>query len=292
MRTFIIFLFLFIRLFSQQDSIVKKFSTDLMRANILKGKPKEKIKKNEAYFKAIYYSSGELKSVEFVPAIWDKGRRKKSISTNKLKLFYQKWNPKTQELLNGITKKETKGRPFYQATLDEKGLVDNVDYFNKSGKILWTFIMLWDENGKSSQYDIKFYSERNLSELNKELFAPALSSIRTGWIARYKFNKEKKTQSVHVLDQYENLYYYYKFKYEKNQLQSSYFRSDSTIVGSHMIRFNKDKKPTKITYYNENKILKNAITYEYPKNKEVIISQLNNKGEVIERRIIKEEVIN
>ena len=59
-----------------------------------------------------------------------------------------------------------------------------------------------------------------------------------------------------------------------------------------MIRFNKDKKPTKITYYNENKILKNAITYEYPKNKEVIISQLNNKGEVIERRIIKEEVIN
>jgi len=66
--------------FGQTDSTVKIFSTDLMRTNILTGKPKESVKKNEAHFRAVYYPSGELKSVEFIPANWDKGRRKKGKS--------------------------------------------------------------------------------------------------------------------------------------------------------------------------------------------------------------------
>ena len=281
-----------IKLFSQADSIIKVFPTDLMRANILKGKPKDKVKENTAHFRAVYYTSGELKYIEFIPANWDKGRRKRFKSPNKLKLYYEKWNPKTQELLNGITKKEAIGKQHYIATLDEKGLVNNVDYFNKNGKVLWTFIMHWDENGKSSQYDIKFYYERNLFQLNKELFAPDLSSIRPGWIARYKFNPAGITQSVHVLDEFENLYYFYKFKSNKKVLQSRYFRSDSTLVGSHSVRFNENKRPIRITYFNQNQIMKNAITYEYPRKSETVISQLNSKGEIIERRILKEGEVN
>ena len=289
---FFILIFSSIKLFSQADSIIKIFPTDLMRANILKGKPKDKVKKNTAHFRAVYYTSGELKYIEFIPANWDKGRRKRFKSPDKLKLYYEKWNPKTQELLNGITKKEAIGKQHYIATLDEKGLVNNVDYFNKNGKVLWTFIMHWDENGKSSQYDIKFYYERNLFELNKELFAPDLSSIKPGWIARYKFNPAGITQSVHVLDEFENLYYFYKFKSNKKVLQSRYFRSDSTLVGSHSVRFNEDKRPIRITYFNQNQIMKNAITYEYPRKSETVISQLNSKGEIIERRILKEGKVN
>ena len=32
--------------------------------------------------------------------------------------------------------------------------------------------------------------------------------------------------------------------------------------------------------------MKNAISYEYPNDARIIISQINNKGKVIERRII------
>ncbi len=289
---FFILVFTSIKLFSQADSIIKFFPTDLMRANILKGKPKDEVKENTAHFRAVYYTSGELKYIEFIPANWDKGRRTRFKSTDKLKLYYKKWNPKTQELLNGITKKEAIGKQHYIATLDEKGLVNNVDYFNKNGDVLWTFIMHWDENGKSSQYDIKFYYERNLFQLNKELFAPDLSSIKPGWIARYKFNAAGITQSVHVLDEFENLYYFYKFKSNKKVLKSRYFRSDSTFVGSHSVRFNKDKRPIRITYFNQNQIMKNAVSYEYPKKAEIIISQFNSKGEIIERRIVKESELN
>ena len=57
-------------------------------------------------------------------------------------------------------------------------------------------------------------------------------------------------------------------------------------MGSHTVRFEENKKPVRITYFNENGIMKNAIAYEYPSDTEKIISQINNKGEVIERRII------
>ncbi len=272
--------------FSQPDSTVKIFSTDLMRTNILTGEPKESVKKNEAHFRAVYYPSGELKSVEFFPANWDKGRRKKVKSPNKLRLYYQKWNPKKQELLEGITKKSARGKSHYRATLDGKGLVQNVDYFNRYGKILWTYHMRWNDEGKSTEYDIEFYSKRNLSELNQELFAPDLSTIRPGWMARYQLNNQGVTQGVKVFDQYENLYYFYQFNYGENGLRSKYYRADSVLVGSHTVRFDSDKKPVRLTYYNENGIMKNAIAYEYPKDAEKIISQINNKGQVIERRII------
>ena len=272
--------------FSQPDSTVKIFSTDLMRTNILTGEPKESVKKNEAHFRAVYYPSGELKSVEFFPANWDKGRRKKVKSPNKLRLYYQKWNPKKQELLEGITKKSARGESHYRATLDGKGLVQDVDYFNRYGKILWTYHMRWNDEGKSTEYDIEFYSKRNLSELNQELFAPDLSTIRPGWMARYQLNNQGVTQGVKVFDQYENLYYFYQFNYGENGLRSKYYRADSVLVGSHTVRFDSDKKPVRFTYYNENGIMKNAIAYEYPKDAEKIISQINNKGQVIERRII------
>ncbi len=146
--------------------------------------------------------------------------------------------------------------------------------------------MRWNDEGKSTEYDIEFYSKRNLSELNQELFAPDLSTIRPGWMARYQLNNQGVTQGVKVFDQYENLYYFYQFNYGENGLRSKYYRADSVLVGSHTVRFDSDKKPVRLTYYNENGIMKNAIAYEYPKDAEKIISQMNNKGQVIERRII------
>ena len=279
-------------IFAQPDSIIKVFSTDLMRTNILTGNPKDSISKRDAHFRAVYYPSGELKRIEFVPANWDKGPRKKPRSTSKLKLYYQKWNPKKQELLEGITKKEARGIPHYRATLSEKGLVQNVDYFNRHNKVMWTFHMHWDDEGKSSKYDIEFYSSRNLSELNHEMFAPDLSAIRPGWKARYHYSQTGKTRSVHVMDAFENLYYYYKFQYGENGLRSKYFRADSTLVGSHTVRFDPNNNPLRITYYNENGMMKNAIGYEYHDDAKMVISQYNNKGKIIERRNIAKKEMN
>ena len=83
-----------------------------------------------------------------------------------------------------------------------------------------------------------------------------------------------------------NLYYFYQFNYSNRKLQSQYFTSDSTLIGSHTVKFNGKRKPLRITYYNDNGIMKNAIEYEYPKDAKVIISRLNSKNQVIQRTLI------
>ena len=93
--------------------------------------------------------------------------------------------------------------------------------FDKNYIKQWSFHMNWDDYDRSNKYDIEFYSNRNLYELNKELFAPDLSTIRTGWKARYEINSDGKPESVKVLDALGNLFYYYEFTYTKKWLKSS-----------------------------------------------------------------------
>ena len=84
-------------LFAQSDSLTKYFSTTIMRTNVLKGKPEKTVDQNEAHFKAIYYPSGELKSVEFLPANWDKKKRKKTRKKKRTKKKARKRRRRTRK---------------------------------------------------------------------------------------------------------------------------------------------------------------------------------------------------
>ena len=286
LKSFFFLILTFQVLSAQPDSLVKYFSTNIMRTNVLRGKPEKSVDDKEAHFKAIYYPSGELKTIEFIPANWDKNKKNKSRSTGRVKLYYLKWNPKTQELLEGLTRKEARAWPHYRATVDDDGLVQEVDYISKSGKLQWTFVMKWDDYGKSKEYDIEFHSKKDLSRLNKELFAPDMSMVRPGWICRYKIEENGTPRSVEIMDQLENLYYFYEFEYNKKMLNSKYFSSDSTLIGSHTVKFNSKSQPLRIAYYNKNGVMKNAIEYEYPKDAKIIISQLNANNKVVQRTLI------
>ena len=166
MSGYIPILFFFVQIaVAQPDSLVKYFSTNIMRTNVLKGKPEKSVDKKEAHFKAVYYPSGELKSIEFLPANWDKKKRKKTKSPGRVTLYYLKWNPKTQELLEGLTRREARAWPHYKAIVDDQGLVREVDYVSRNGKTQWTFYMKWDDYGKSKEYDIEFHSKKDLSQL-------------------------------------------------------------------------------------------------------------------------------
>ena len=286
MKTAICFFASFYTLFAQNDSLVKYYSTEMIRSNIIKGRPEIEVDVNEAHFKAVYYPSGRLKSIEYIPANMSKNRKNKITKDKLLKLYYLKWDPKRQELSEGITKNSSKGIAHYQALLTNEGIISTVDYFDKNNIKLWSFQMNWDDYDRSNKYDIEFYSNRNLYELNKELFAPDLSTIRTGWKARYEVNSDGKPEKVKVMDALGNLFYYYEFTYTKKWLKSKYYKQDSTFVGSHTTRFAKGKKIAKITYYDENGEMKKAISYEYPNKNTMIVSSINSKGKIIEKRLI------
>ena len=286
MKTAICFFATFYTLFAQNDSLVKYYSTEIIRSNIIKGRPEIEVDVNEAHFKAVYYPSGRLKSIEYIPANFAKNQKNKTTKDKLLKLYYLKWDPKKQELSGGISKNNSKGVAHYQALLTNEGIISTVDYFDKNNIKQWSFQMNWDDYDRSNKYDIEFYSNRNLYELNKELFAPDLSTIRTGWKARYEINSDGKPERVKVMDALGNLFYFYEFAYTKKWLKSKYYRQDSTLVGSHITRFAKGKKIAKITYYDENDEMKKAISYEYPNKNTMIVSSINSKGKIVEKRLI------
>ncbi len=286
MKPAISFFASFCALFAQNDSLVKYYSTEIIRSNIIKGRPEIEVDINEAHFKAIYHPSGRLKSIEYIPANLAKDRKYKTNREKLTRLYYLRWDPRKQELSEGITKNNSKGVAHYQALLTINGTISTVDYFDKNNIKQWSFHMNWDDYDRSNKYDIEFYSNRNLYELNKELFAPDLSTIRTGWKARYEINSDGKPERVKVLDALGNLFYYYEFTYTKKWLKSKYYKQDSTFVGSHTTRFAKGKRIAKITYYDENDEMKKAISYEYPNKKTMLVSSINSKGKIIEKRLI------
>ena len=286
MKTAICFFTSICGLIAQNDSLVKYYSTEMIRSNIINGRPEIKVDANEAHFKVVYHPSGRLKSIEYIPANLAKNQKNKTTKDKLLKLYYLKWDPKKQELSEGISKNNSKGVAHYQALLTNEGIISTVDYFDKNNIKLWSFQMNWDDYDRSNKYDIEFYSNRNLYELNKELFAPDLSTIRAGWKARYEINSDGKPEKVKVMDALGNLFYFYEFTYTKKWLKSKYYKKDSTFVGSHTTRFAKGKKIAKITYYDENDEMKKAISYEYPNKNTMIVSSINSKGKIIEKRLI------
>ena len=70
MKTAISFFASFCALFAQNDSLVKYYSTEIIRSNIIKGRPEIEVDINEAHFKAIYHPSGRLKVLNLSLLIW------------------------------------------------------------------------------------------------------------------------------------------------------------------------------------------------------------------------------
>ena len=88
------FCFVLYTLFAQNDSLVKYYSTEIIRSNIIKGRPEIEVDDNEAHFKAIYHPSGRLKSIEFIPANLAKDRKYKTNKEKLTRLYYLRWDPK------------------------------------------------------------------------------------------------------------------------------------------------------------------------------------------------------
>ncbi len=96
-----------------------------------------------------------------------------------------------------------------------------------------------------------------------------------------------KPAQVQVFDAHGDLVYYYTIEYSAGMALSRYYRADSLFVGSHRVDYEAGHKVSKITYFNRYGITERAVAYEYLQGSEdMIVSQINSRGQVIERRRI------
>lgn len=269
----------------ENSNYVKIYPTDLSRGDILAGKTVKSMNRSKAYFKAVYSSAGKLIFVEYVSALKDRTFKKKEIAAKQKIKLYGNWNPGKRELGGLLTKKQARRRNHYRAVFDPPGQIKYVDYIKRGGKRLWTYYPLESENRKIPGYELKLNIGRPLTEFDQFLFSPKLSEARAGWRIRIILNEVLKPSRVQVIDNHGDTVYYYIIEYKTGLALSSYFRADSLFVGSHRIDYESGHKVSKITYFNSHGNMERAVAYEYlQESDEMIISRINSRGQVTERR--------
>ncbi len=276
-------------------TVVKYFPTELIRSAILDEAVNPEELQGQAYFKAVYTPQGKLLKVEYVPAPSIPKAKVSDSRGSSLTLYYRCWNPQRRELSEGLTKKDLPGKSYYQAQFDRKGRIKNVVYYNANGRRVWTYHLIWDKSGSRSAYTVEFHVRKPLTTLNAYLFAPDVSEMHPGWMAKFKGEYRGIPRTVEVYDPLGNLYYFYRFKYRleretptvEESITSVYYRADSTVVGSHKLTFSKDLRMKRTDYFTPTGTLRLSKQYTYSrKGKGTLMTVTDARGELLEKRFI------
>lgn len=276
----------------QNDSTtVKYFHTKQLRSHILRNEADEKEVRKKPHFKALYDRKGNILNIEYVPASWDKPGRKKSANPKTLKLYYKSWKPRRMELGEGLTRTEARGRKHYEAALAPDGKVLSVTEIHPSGRRKWTYHL----KPESKDYAVEFHSNGSILALDDVLFTDAVSEVRRGWKAIYKTRKDGRPKQVHLEDRLGQRVYFYTFTFSASRdtafpgmmIQSEYFKDDNSKVGHHEMIFDKKRRLIKVDYFDRKENLIQSFIYEYRDDlKEKAIITINEKGEMVERKIV------
>jgi hypothetical protein len=238
----------------------------------------------------LYDRNGNLLNIEYVSAPWDKPGRKKSAKSKTLKLYYKSWNPRRTELGDGLTRKEARGRKYFEAALNPDGKVVSVTEIHPSGRRKWTYHL----KPESKDYVVEFHSNGSILALDNVLFTDAVSEVKRGWKAIYKTRKDGRPKQVHIEDRLGQRVYFYIFTFSASRdtafpgmvIQSEYFKDDKSKVGHHEMIFDKKRRLTKLDFFDRKDKLIQSFIHEYrDEMKEKVISTINEKGEMLERKI-------
>ena len=142
---------------------------------------------------------------------------------------------------------------------------------------------------------MEFHTRGPIARLDPRLYSHQLSEVRPGWKARFASRRDGRPKEVNVEDNIGVQYYTYKFTYASQVdsnlvmevIESSYFRSDSTFEGRHLVFMEEGEWLRMIQYYNQRN--SSIYTLEYihdPNMEETVEIRLDSTGREIDRKII------
>lgn len=288
---------------AEPEETVKYFKTRLKRTDILRDEIDADQASRVNHFRAVYDHRGELLRVEFVPSgdHQKKRVRKRDLFPRPQPPFryFRSWNPHAKTLENEIPEQKVGGRPFYRASYLDSLHARTVDYFVRRNRRLWTYYLEWNREKTEADLSIVFATHRPLTVLDPHLFHPAASEMRPGWIAHFKHNRLGRPLNLTVRDDVGNVYYFYRFEHAYETVGdtlnpithritvSRYFRSDSTLIGSHRLVFSETDNLLKKEFFDARGNLTESIEYEYdPRFEEVSVVIRDPHGNILHRQVI------
>lgn len=282
---------------------IKYFKTGLSRRDLLETEIDAEEASTSNHFKAVYDHQGQLIRIEFIP---NADRMKKRIKKRELFpkpqppfRYFESWNPHIKRLGKEMLEQKIGDRPFYRASYLDSTHIKSVEYFRRRNRLLWIYYITWDTKKTDSKLSIVFSTRQPLTSLDPHLFHPTASEMKPGWIADFRHNRLNRPLEVTVHDAIGNIYYFYRFIHRFETVgdslnpvtyrisTSEYYRSDTTLIGSHRLIFSETNNLTKKEFFDSLGKLTETIEYIYnPELQEISVLIRDPKGNILHRQVM------
>ena len=135
-----------------------------------------------------------------------------------------------------------------------------------------------------------------ITRIDSLLFSHKLSEVKSGWMAKVKSTNDGRPSRVDIFDDKDILYYFYRFYYHQRidselsmeTIRSSYFRSNSSLVGRHLLFMENGEWLREIHYKDSQDQLIQTVRFDtYLDQEETIKTIFDGTGREIESRIMQ-----
>ncbi|GIT31922.1 MAG: hypothetical protein Ct9H300mP2_0010 [Candidatus Neomarinimicrobiota bacterium] len=107
---------------------------------------------------------------------------------------------------------------------------------------------IWNRSGPVLSIVFPFHPDGMITRVDSLLFSHKLSEIKSGWKGKVKSLRMVVQPKIDIFDEKGIRYYFYRFHYNQRAdsilsmetIRSSYFRSDSSLVGRHLLYMEKE----------------------------------------------------
>ena len=211
-------------------------------------------------------------------------------------VYYGYWNPYRRKLELQNNRDFFIASSYFVAKKNKNGKLKTVTKYNQKNEKVDSWHLVWNRRGSRSEYKVKFHQKGDITRLDSLLFSHKLSEIKPGWHAEVKSKKDGRPSRYDIFDENGIRLYFYRFHYAQRSdsilsmetIQSSYFRSDSTLVGRHILFMEDGEWLREIHFKNAKNELEGVTKFEVSLSKEeTVITRLNEDGEKIGSRIIQ-----
>ena len=211
-------------------------------------------------------------------------------------LYYAYWNPYRRKLDNKNSRDFFISVPYFEVLKSKQGKIKTVVKYSSKNEKIDSWHLVWNRKGTRSEYQIEFHQTGEITRLDSLLFSHKLSEVKPGWRAKVKSKKDGRPLRYDIYDENGIRLYFYRFHYTQRSdsilsmetIQSSYFRSDSTLVGRHVLFMENGEWLREIHFKNSKNDLESVIKFDVSLSKEeTVITRLDDEGKEIGSRIIQ-----
>ena len=215
------------------------------------------------------------------------------VSKPKLNLnptYYGYWNPYRRKLELKNSRDFFISSSYFEAIKNKNGKLKTVTKYNSKNEKVDSWHLVWNRKGNRSEYRVKFHQKGEITRLDSLLFSHKLSEVKPGWRAKVKSKKDGRPSRYDIFDEKGIRLYFYRFHYAQRSdsilsmetIQSSYFRSDSTLVGRHILFMENGEWLKEIHFKNSKNELEGVTKFDVSLSKEeTVITRLDEDGEEI-----------